>query len=274
MKRLLRFLVHYRNGVLFLTLEVISLFLIFSHQPPKFLHQLNSSSTWMGNIYAYLADIKSYPLLKKAYQELLNENSLLRDQLVQKEIESKETPDNYPKKPPHFIPARVVNNSIIHTKNYLTIDKGSHDGITSGMGVITTQGIVGRIKAVSEQFATITSLLHVDMLVSVKVGNAGVIGTVRWLGTNPTQAQLLYVPRHITIEPGDSVVTSGYNATFYEGILIGRVKQVELKKEALFYHITVDLSTDFSALQYVYVVNHQVAPEKESLEKLTKSYYE
>jgi rod shape-determining protein MreC len=274
MKRLLRFLYHYRNGVLFLTLELISLFLIFSHQPPKVIHQLNSSNTWMGNIYAYITDLKSYPLLKKAYKELLNENSLLRDQLMQKEMESNEPPDNSTEKQVHFIPARVVNNSIIHTKNYLTIDKGSQHGITPGMGVIANQGIVGRIKAVSEQFATITSLLHVDMLVSAKVGNAGVIGTVRWLGTNPTQAQLLYVPRHITIEPGDSVVTSGYNATFYEGVLIGHVKQVELKKEALFYNITVDLSTDFSTLQYVYVVKHSLAQEKESLEKFTKSYYE
>ncbi len=275
MKKLLRFLYYYKNGVVFLTLELVSLVLVFDYPASQVTSQLNSSHTWVGKIYRYVAEIKGYPFLKKAYQELLEENSLLRAQLIQ-EITITSDPIEKPdqEKPITLIPARVINNSIIHTKNYLTIDKGAKYGITAGMGVISAQGVVGRVKAVSEQFATIVSLLHVDMLVSAKVGNRGVMGTVRWLGDNPFQAQLLYIPRHIPVEPGDSVITSGYNSTFCEGILIGRVKQVELKKEALFYHITLELATDFSTLNHVYVLKNSVDQEKDSLEQFTKSYYE
>lgn len=82
------------------------------------------------------------------------------------------------------------------------------------------------------------------------------------------------MPRHIQVEPGDNVVTSGYNATFYEGVLIGHVKQVVLRKEAQFYDIVLDISTDFSTLQHVYVVKNMLKPEKDSLEQYTRSYHE
>ncbi|MEM7055773.1 MAG: rod shape-determining protein MreC, partial [Bacteroidota bacterium] len=130
------------------------------------------------------------------------------------------------------------------------------------------------IKAVSDHFATVTSLLHTDIMVSAKIAHSGVMGTVRWPGKDPLQTQLLYVPRHIQVEPGDNVVTSGYNATFYEGVLIGHVKQVVLRKEAQFYDIVLDISTDFSTLQHVYVVKNMLKPEKDSLEQYTRSYHE
>jgi len=276
MKRLLHFLFYYKNGILFLLLELISVLLIYSgpaYQPTK---QINSSYSWIGNTYAYITKIKSYPLLNKAYSQLLHENGILKEQLIQKDRElganqliAASTAKQY-----QAIPARIINNSIINTKNYLTIDKGAKHGITPGMGVISEPGIVGYIKAVSEQFATITSLLHTDMLVSAKIERSGVMGTIRWSGNNPFQVQLLYVPRHIQVEIGDTIVTSGYNSAFYEGVFIGQVKQVELKKEASFYTILVDLSNDFSRLQHVYIIKNTLQQEKDSLEAYTKNYYE
>jgi rod shape-determining protein MreC len=276
MKTLLRFFKKHRNAILFVTLELMSLWLIFSQPSAKFIKQIDSSHPWISHFYVYINDLKNYPSIKQAYRSLLEENSLLRTRLLQNEQElaSREPPALALATPYQVIPARVINNSVIHAKNYLTIDQGAQQGILPGMGVISNQGIVGRIKAVSEQFATITSLLHIDMFVSAKVGNSGIIATVRWLGDHPRTAQLLYVPKHVSIAPGDLVVTSGYNATFYEGILIGQVKQVELKKGALFYSITVELSTDFSSLQYVYVIKNKLQQEKETLENLTKNYYE
>jgi len=100
------------------------------------------------------------------------------------------------------------------------------------------------------------------------------MGTIRWPGYNPLQVQLLYIPRHLRIEVGDKVVTSGYNATFYEGIPIGKVSRVELSKESLFYDILVDLNIEFSGLQYVYVIANSLKQEKDSLEQVTRAYYE
>ena len=85
---------------------------------------------------------------------------------------------------------------------------------------------------------------------------------------------MLYVPKHVPVEPGDTVVTSGYNATFSTETLIGYVKQATLRKEASFYDIELRLSTDFSTLQYVYVVNNTLKKEKDELEQYTKDFYE
>ena len=101
-------------------------------------------------------------------------------------------------------------------------------GITPGMGVMSAVGIVGKVKAVSDHFATVVSLLHPAMQVSAKLSHSGVLGTIQWTGRDPFRAQLLYVPRHVQIELGDAVVTSGYNATFLAGTMIGHVERLGL----------------------------------------------
>ncbi len=109
------------------------------------------------------------------------------------------------------------------------------------------------------------------MQISAKLASSGVMGTVRWLSHNPRQVNLLYIPRHLKVELGDQVVTSGYNATFYEGIMIGKVSQVKLDESAMFYEILVDLNMDLSTLQHVYVIKNQLSQEQDSLERTTKS---
>lgn len=274
MKRLLRFLYEYRNLVIFILLELTSVLLIFNHQSYKQAKQLNTTNYIIGSIYSYINEIKSYSSLREAHKKLLHENAVLREQLMQGSIKLGQPSDQPSTQQYGCIPASVINNSIISTKNYLTINKGAMHGIAPGMGVISAQGIVGSIKAVSDHFATVTSLLHTDIMVSAKIAHSGVMGTVRWLGKDLLQTQLLYVPRHIQVEPGDTVVTSGYNATFYEGVLIGHVKQVALRQEALFHDIILDISTDFSTLQHVYVVKNMLKLEKDSLEQYTRSSYE
>lgn len=90
----------------------------------------------------------------------------------------------------------------------------------------------------------------------------------------PLRAQILYVPRHVPVEPGDTVVTSGYNTTFFAEVLIGHIKQAKLRKEAPCYNIGLHLSTDFSTLPHVYVENNNWKQETEDLEQHTKAFCE
>ncbi len=275
MKKLLRFLYEYRNLLIFLLLESISLAFIFNQNFQKEAKKLNSSHVWIGNIYEWMTDLRMYAKWKGAYQHLLVENASLREYILQQQIMEKQGGIEQPTTTQFdVIPAQVISNSIIYTKNYITINKGANSGVAPGMGVITKDGVVGRVKAVSEHFATIISLLHTDIQISAKLASSGVMGTVRWLGHNPRQVNLLYIPRHLTINIGDRVVTSGYNATFYEGVPIGKVSHVKLDKAAMFYEILVDLSMDLSALQHVYVIKNHLSQEQDSLEQTTKAYYE
>jgi len=266
MKRLLYVLHAYRCFIVFALLEFMSMFLIVNDKFYK-----ASASYVVGSVQNFINSVKNYPILKEENEELLHENAMLRGKLLQaaEPIVQSDVAAPY-----HLIPAQVINNSVVNTKNYLTLNKGAMHGVAPGMGVVSAAGIVGRVKAVSDRFATVTSLLHTTMQVSARISNSKVLGTVQWPGSDPLRAQMLYVPRHVPVEPGDTVVTSGYNATFSVGVLIGHIKQAKLRKEAPFYDIELHLSTDFSTLQHVYVVKNDWKREKEDLEQHTKALYE
>jgi len=267
MKRLLYFLYQYRSFIVFVCLECISIILIIDH---KF-YETSVIYDVVGSVQNFISEVKNYPFLKEANTKLLHENALLQEKLL-KTIDPTGQLDHTHDH--HLIPAQVINNAIVGTKNYLTLNKGAMHGVAPGMGVVSAVGVVGRIKAVSNRFATVTSLLHTSMQVSAKISNSKVIGTVQWSGNDPCRAQMLYVPKHISVEIGDKVVTSGYNSTFFVGALIGSIKQVKLRKESLFYDIELHLATDFSTLQHVYVVKNDWQREKDDLEKHTKDFYE
>jgi rod shape-determining protein MreC len=269
MKRLIYFLYEYRSFIVFVFLELTSAFLIVNHK----LYEISAYDV-IGSVQNFISEVKNYPLLKEENAKLLHENAILSEKLLQAAEPVCELHATEPHPIHYLIPARVVNNSIVGTKNYLTLNTGAMHGVAPGMGVVSTEGIVGRVKAVSDRFATVISLLHTSMQVSAQISDSKVLGTVRWSGNDPCRAQMLYVPRHVPVELGAKVVTSGYNATFCEGVLIGYIKQAELSQEAPFYDIELHLSTDFSTLQHVYVVRNALKQEKEALEQHTKDFYE
>jgi rod shape-determining protein MreC len=266
MKKLFYFLYTYRACIVFILLACIGVSLSVKHR----LHETFFYDT-VGSVQNFIEEAKNYSFLKAENTKLLQENATLREELSQVEA-----PESHLRNvaPCHFMPAQVINNSIVGTKNYLTLNKGSIHGIGSGMGVVSAEGIVGRIQAVSDRFATVTSLLHTAVRVSAKISHSHALGTVQWSGKDPCRVQMLYVPRHVLVVPGDLVVTSGYNATFSEGVVIGHIQQVNLRQEASFYDIEIHLSTDFSTLQHVYVVKNTLKEERDDLEQRSREFYE
>ncbi len=101
------------------------------------------------------------------------------------------------------------------------------------------------------------------------IKRSGYFGTVQWDGTNPSFVSLKYIPRHVKPAVGDSVVTSGYNAIFPEGIYVGKIKEFKLREESLFYEIKVELALDFAKLAFVEVIKSRLKKEKDSLEQIT-----
>ena len=76
--------------------------------------------------------------------------------------------------------ANVVYNTIHRKYNYMMIDKGSDDGVTPDMAVLSASGIAGVVTDVTSHFATVTSLLHPNSNISAKVIPADQLGTVTW----------------------------------------------------------------------------------------------
>lgn len=243
--------------------------MIVANNSPQGAAFFNSSNEAVGNALKKQADVRQFFSLADANEALTGENALLMRQLLALQV----TPDSMPlvidsllASTYEFRGARVIANSLRHSQNYLTLNKGSKHGIKPGMGVFNSLGAVGRVKSVSENYAVAFSLLNTSLLISSKIKSSDVFGSVQWDGGAASEVKLLYVPRHVKATKGDSVVTSGFNAVFPEGILIGLISNVEVnKKDPNYLALTVKLSTDFSKLTYVYLVENTRFTELDSL---------
>ena len=164
------------------------------------------------------------------------------------------------------IGARVINNTFDRSMNFVTISAGRKDSVAVGMGVISSLGVVGQVKSVTENFATIYSLLHPKVLISSKVKRTDTKCTVQWDQEAYDRASLKYIPRHIKLKEGDSIVTSGFNSVFPENVLVGIVDEMNLEEHMTFYDAKVKLATDFTSLYQVFVIKDLLKQEKDSLQ--------
>lgn len=272
MYRLFQLIYQYRAFLLFLFLEFISIWMLFRQNPYYSAVYFRSANLIAGSLYEARANLVQYMSLSRVNQTLAEENARMRSALARMRLPVlvQELPDSSSiaevSTPYDYIAARVINNSISKQHNFITINKGSRHGIEPGMGVISADGAVGRVLSVSRNYAAVTSLLNVNMIVSARHMRSGSFCTVNWDGRNYRRASALYLPRHVEVREQDSVFTSGYSDVFPENILIGTIRQVSIDSDATFYNLSLDLSSDFSSLSYVYIVRIPGKEEREELE--------
>ncbi len=269
MQNLLLFLYRFRTFGLFLLLEGICVWLIVSYNRRANASFLNSSNALAGAINAFTNNTSDYFDLQKVNNELLEENKQLRIQIANSNLlhANHDTINTTY----DFYEAKVINNTYRRSMNYLTLDRGSKDGLEPGMAVINQSGVVGQVKATTPNFATVISLLHRNLLISSEIKRTQTLCTVQWDGAEPKGAALKFVPRHIPVQIGDTVVTSGYNAVFPDGIMVGIISELNLADNDVFYEAKIDLAVDFSSIDYVYVIKNEMKAEQDSLESVTKS---
>jgi rod shape-determining protein MreC len=272
MERLFLFFFQYRAFFIFLTLEILCAWLIVSSNHYQSAQFFNSSNNIVANLNRFSYGVSEYFSLRETNLKLSEENAELRTKLEQRmQILPSATPvvtDTALINRYEFLNAKVVNNSVSRFTNFITIDKGSNEGVSEGMAVISSGGAVGKVKATSRHYSVVTSILNTDVMVSAMLKSTGHFGTVQWDGLNPLFVNLNYIPRHVRPTVGDTVVTSGYNAIFPQDIIIGTIEEVELGEAALFYQLRVRLSQDFHQLTYVAVVKSNLKAEQDSLETL------
>lgn len=274
MERLFFFFFQYRAFFIFLTLEILCAWLIVSSNHYQSAQFFNSSNAIVANLNGFSYGVREYFSLRETNLSLSEENASLRTRLEQRMqilpgtttvITDTALINRY-----EFANAKVVNNSVNRFTNFITIDKGSNEGIEEGMAVISSGGVVGKVKATSRHYSVVTSILNTGVMVSAMLQRTGHFGTVQWDGLNPLFVNLNYIPRHVKPLVGDTIVTSGYNAIFPQDIIIGTIDKIELGNAALFYQLKVRLLQDFQQLTYVAVVKSNLKDEQDSLETLTK----
>ncbi|MEA5259578.1 rod shape-determining protein MreC [Arcicella aquatica] len=274
MYQLIQFISRKRAFILFALLEVLSLWFFYSYNNYPSAIMFNTTNYYAAQALDISNSIVEYSNLSKVNEDLSSENKRLYE-LVEK-LQAQQTPIthsiiNY--KADSAVAARfkvtvakVTNLSVAQFNNYITIDKGTADGLAPGMGVISSTGVVGKIKSCSEHYSRIISILHSEYTVSAKIKSNNEIGSIKWDGLNPSVVEMTDVSRYKNVKVKDTVMTSDFNYVFPSNIVIGYVSKVGLKPDQTFHDIKVKLATDFSTLSYVYVINNKLEKEQRTLE--------
>ncbi len=270
MHNLLNLIKKFHYFLLFVLLEVIALFLTLNNQQYQQSLYLHSANALSARIYKLSDQVTSYFSLKDVNRALLLEY----EQLLNSKPWNFTTHDTniYVGQDPTsqrrytYMHAEVINNSIIRRNNYITLNKGYKHGIQPDMGVITPNGVAGIIMHVSENFSVAMSLLHSDMLVSAKIVKSDQLGTLSWEGIDYRMASMTYIPPHLKLNVGDSIVTSGFSTVFPENIFIGTIQNWEIRRGENFITAGIELALDFNQLSYVYVVQNLFKDELDELE--------
>jgi rod shape-determining protein MreC len=271
MRNLLLFIVRYNAFLIFFLLESFSIYLIIQNNQFHQAGFFNSTNYISGIVYEKYHSFTEYFHLKDVNRKLAEENAYLRSQLPANfyngSFQVIKTTDTTAKQAYTYIPANVIQITTNRINNYITINKGSLQGIKPRMAVISTDGVVGIVKDVSPHFSVIISLLHKDLKISGRAGKEGFIGSVSWNGRNPMYAQLDEIPKQIAVKVGDKITTGGGSLYFPENIMIGTVEDINKNTPDNFYAINIKLSTHFSDLATVYVVNYIFRDEQQQLQE-------
>lgn len=237
-----------------------------------------------GAVFSVSNSVTSYFGLKKINEDLLeqmasmeNRIKYLESQIVIKHdsalaLQILERVDYNENSDYVYMMAQVVNNNLSSLNNYITLNKGSNDGISQDMGVFSATGVVGFVMNVSSNFAVVLPVLNSNFHLSCKVKGTSYFGSLSWDGRDIRYAYLEELPQYAEFEAGDTIVTSGYSSSFPEGILVGTVADPEDTDKDNFQRLKIKLLTDFGALSEVLVVNDRKNKERQALEDKTKKY--
>ena len=174
--------------------------------------------------------------------DMKNENELLRNQI-----------NLLPRDKYDLLAASVISQDPNGMGNWLEIDKGSNDGVVSGMSVIVSKGIlVGRIQDVGINSSKIMLLTNSKNTISVMTLQNSTKGLVR--GEYGLGIILDMALQTDVLTIGDDVVTSGIGGEIPRGLYVGSLREIHASSDHLFQQAVIESPVVFSKLQTVFIV--------------------
>lgn len=161
-----------------------------------------------------------------------------------------------------FVTAMVVARDPGTWTSVIIVNKGTNDGITKDMPVVTSQGLVGNVVQAYATSATIQLILDPRSAVGAlnQRSESRVAGIVEGSGTNHNAPRLLNLARDADIVPGDTVVTSGFGGIYPKGLVVGEVLDVVNDEGGLLKYAVLKPAVDFDKLEEVFIIIHSREP--------------
>jgi rod shape-determining protein MreC len=276
MKNIFVFIRRYFNFLLFLVLQITAIVFLVKYNKTHEAVYSGIANEATGKINEQYNKVQYYFQLKQTNKQLAEENVRLRNLLAsnfeapdttrQRIIDSLVIDTSKGIRKFIWLPAKVVANTTSLQMNYITLHRGSLQGVKKDMAVIGPNGVVGIVIETSDNYSRVMSLLHRNSKVSSMLKKGNVAGSIEWDGKDPQFLTLKNIPKSIQITKGDSVLTSTYSANFPSNIMVGRVFNITDDPSSNFYTIKVKTATNFFAIQYVNVVENVQWEEQRRLE--------
>ena len=196
--------------------------------------------------------LENYEQMQRSNADIRKENERLREQL---DFSISLDEKNYP--------AQIISRDFDNVYTYLTIDKGSINGIKKNMPVIAFQngnrGLVGKVVQVGTFTSQVMPVYNINYIVSARIQNQRDLGLVNGTGSQDKPLLLQYIRKNVASELsyGDIIVTSGENDNYLKDIPIGTISKII----SLDYNSSLNIELipiiDFSRLENVLVVNQK-----------------
>jgi rod shape-determining protein MreC len=153
-----------------------------------------------------------------------------------------------------YIAAQVIGRDPSPFLQYVLINRGSDDGLRRGMPVVTSQGLVGRIAAVTAGAARVQLITDAGSTVNVRLEPSGAQAVL--LGSATGDLSLDMIPQNAPIQIGDLVLTSGLGGNYPADIVIGQITNLRSRDTDLFQRASVQPAVDFSQLSIVLIITN------------------
>ena len=229
------------------------------------LDPLVSVQQWLSSRYLAVVEFLTVPRdvasLRQRNAELEEQNAQLETQIIDLQSQLREAEVLYAlldfarSRPENvYKAAAVIGRDPSPFLHYVIIDRGSDDGLRYGMPVVTAQGLVGRIAAVTSSASRVQLITDPGSIVNVRLKTGQ--SEVQLVGSITGDLILEMVPQDIALEAGDLVLTSGIGGTFPADILIGQVISTRKIETDIFQTATVQSAVDFANLRAVLVITN------------------
>lgn len=280
MLNIFAFLRRYFTFIVFVVLQFVSLWMLFSYNRFHRAAFLGVASEVTGRVNTQVDKLDDYfhqgeearrvHRMNDSLLNLLKSNFEIPDTNQQAVVDTLRFDSTAAIRRYVWRDAKVVYNTINSEQNYLQLNRGSKYGIRDEMAVLSSDGaVVGVVVNVSPNFSQVMSLLHVQSSVSAEHQRSNSLGKVEWDGKDPKFVLLRGISKSVDVKVGDSVVTSRYSYNFPPNHLIGRVAEITSDPTTGFYLLKVRTAVNFSTIQQVFVVENLLRDEQLKLARDT-----
>ena len=205
--------------------------------------------------------LENYEEMQRSNADIRKENARLKEQL-----------DFAVSMDEKNIPSQIIARDLDNAFSYLTIDKGSINGVKKNMPVIAYQngnrGLVGKIVQVGTFTSQIMPIYNINNIVSARIQNSRDLGLVNGLGSQDQPLLMQYIRKSVADELsyGDIVVTSGENDNYMRDIAIGTITKITTLDYNSSLNIELVPIIDFARLENVIIVNQKELNDRKGLE--------